>query len=210
MKKIVFLAIFIIVALFQKEAFANENIIREIGVNANNDTIYLNIKSDYKEPYKTVKQNDGSFYVELKDAQLDDNYKTNSIEDTGILTQQIGSKARIYVLGDNTNKKIQTNLISQKGEKPVDYNEFGMILFLVGSLFVLALKFYSDTIKKAFDGNSVKCLYDDKEEVMLNKELLKNKIKPELVQHNKTNPITNEVFVNFEYAKNKKNIKIAI
>ncbi len=212
MRKIIFLIILILIS-FTQTSFAKENTIREIEVTKADNNIFLNVKSDYKEPFKTAK-NSGNYYIELDDSKLDDNYKTNAADNMGILTQEIGSKVRIYVIKNNPNDEnllFQANLISEKGQKPYDYNKIGITAGILGFILILALKFYSDTIKLAINGTKIKSPSRNDEGVYLNKQLLKERTKPQIVHLNSaTVPINQDVYVNFEYAKNKQNIKVAI
>ncbi len=163
----------------------------------------MNIQSEYKSPVKNI----NGQYFDIKNAKLSKNFNADYKDKTSslsIVSQQIGSKVRIYVKGNNT-ENIQTNITSKEGRAPVDLTKSVLLaLFLT----LVALKSYSATIRLASDIEDIK--YPMKEARTLNRGLLKVKKSPEIVLNSMTNTIKEDVYIDFQYAKDKKNIKIAI
>jgi len=93
-------------------ALSNDNFIYSIDVRRNEtpeNNVVLDIKSDYKTQYKTKTDEAGRQYFDIKDTGLKENFSirydsadggTNGVE--SVIAQQIGSKVRIYIKGENT------------------------------------------------------------------------------------------------------------
>lgn len=207
MKKII---IFLIAAcmMFMVLSKLNTNNIKEIDINTNsNNAPIVNIKSDYTDNYKAVRQNKGSVYFDIKNAKLTDNYKINYSADLSVATQQIGHKVRIYLRGENINGA-SIMFTSDKGINTTDYNSLALISGILALVSVLAQKSYSATMRMKTRSTSVKSPIQTA--MSLNRQLSESgRKKPEIVLRQATNPIHTEVY-DFQFAKNRKNTKIAI
>ena len=205
MKKIVFLVMAFLFAIFQT-AYANNNMIYEINAEKAPDSVHVNIKSDYGEKIKTVRENRESVYFDIKDTKLSDNFKTDTKGDISLVCQQINSKVRVYIKGESVSN-LQTNIVAIKGQKPFDYGNFAIILGVFCVISFIAIRFYSATISLATYKTSIKTpkmLYSGLSDRICNYDR-----HPEIV-YSKTNPVKSDVYVDFEYLKNRKNVKVAL
>ncbi len=212
MRRIVLLMVLIFITI-SEPVFAQNNVIYQIEADKNHSSgsIVLNIKSDYKENYRTVKESPASIYFDIKNAQISDNINTIYSDETGnisIVAQQIGKNARIYIKGENLAGS-SVNFAASKGMRPFDVREPLFFISLTLGALLVAFKFYSATIKlikEDFAFNTAS------KTIALNGELFENiKLRsPEIVSKKATDPIRKSVYADFQYAKNRKNIKIAI
>lgn len=187
-----------------------QNNIYEINVNkTDSGTINLQLKGDYKENFQTVKENKESVYFDIKNARLAEGFKTDYKGDLSVVAQQIGSKVRVYLKGENSDKT-HAIFVAPKGFQPVDYNKAAALCGILGLLTIVAIKSCSATIRLAKADLTVKTPI--KAAGDLNRQLCEfgKRKSPELVL-SASNPIKqqNEVY-DFQFAKDKKNIKIAI
>ena len=207
MKKAVILA-FILIITVCTVCFSKTNNIYSADITNKNGVLTLNLKSDYNEKIKVTKENPYNIYFDIENAKLSGRFIANS-NDTPVMVQQIGSKARIYLNGGPF-KNVETKMVGYKGNMPINPKKtvFGlMILCLVG---YLAMKAYFDTIELAKDKSTTIHI---KTAIDLNKQLynMDRKNSPVIAAHNMTDTISKQdVYVDFQYAKDRKNIKIAI
>lgn len=207
MKKIIILLL-IMGSLFLFFKNADKNIIKEANILKSQNEIILNLKSDYKTDINLVKENSESVYFDIKNAFLKEDYKVTGEGDLSVLSQQIGDKVRIYLKGNNLSAPI-VQIEALKQNAPFDYAFFAIISFLTAFLLILAQKSYSATIKLRENTVSVKTPMQTA--MNLNRSLYdKDRRKPEIVLNKYyTNPVKTEIY-DFEFAKNRKNTKIAI
>ncbi len=207
MKKAVILA-FILIITVCTICFSKTNNIYSADISNKNGVLTLNLRSDYNEKIKVSKENPYNIYFDIENAKLSDRFMANS-NDTSVMVQQIGSKVRIYINGGHF-KDVKTNMTGHKGNMPMNPNKivFGlMFLYLIG---YLARKAYFDTIELAKDKSTTIHI---KTAIDLNEQLynMDRKSSPVIAAHNMTNTISKQdVYVDFQYAKDRKNIKIAI
>lgn len=207
MKKAVILA-FILIITVCTICFSKTNNIYSADISNKNGVLTLNLRSDYNEKIKVSKENPYNIYFDIENAKLSDRFMANS-NDTSVMVQQIGSKVRIYINGGHF-KDVKTNMAGHKGNMPMNPNKivFGlMFLYLIG---YLARKAYFDTIELAKDKSTTIHI---KTAIDLNEQLynMDRKSSPVIAAHNMTNTISKQdVYVDFQYAKDRKNIKIAI
>lgn len=207
MKKAVILA-FILIITVCTICFSKTNNIYSADISNKNGVLTLNLRSDYNEKIKVSKENPYNIYFDIENAKLSDRFMANS-NDTSVMVQQIGSKIRIYINGGHF-KDVKTNMTGHKGNMPMNPNKivFGlMFLYLIGHL---ARKAYFDTIELAKDKSTTIHI---KTAIDLNEQLynMDRKSSPVIAAHNMTNTISKQdVYVDFQYAKDRKNIKIAI
>ena len=207
MKKAVILA-FILIITVCTICFSKTNNIYSADISNKNGVLTLNLRSDYNEKIKVSKENPYNIYFDIENAKLSDRFMANS-NDTSVMVQQIGSKVRIYINGGHF-KDVKTNMTGHKGNMPMNPNKivFGlMFLYLIG---YLARKAYFDTIELAKDKSTTIHI---KTAIDLNEQLynMDRKSSPVIAAHNMTNMISKQdVYVDFQYAKDRKNIKIAI
>ncbi len=209
MKKIItVLTIFIILFINSAQA---KNSIYEIGiVEAKNGDTEVNLLSDYKQNVKVVKENELSSFFDIKNSTLSDNFKTNysTSVDTSIVAQQIGSKVRIY-LKDNKSDNIKVAFNAKKGELPFDYNKIALSVLFLGFIAFVAKRFYSVTMNLKADELAIKSPM--KTAINLNRQLMEfGSNKNYEIVLNSVNTIKNPKVADFNYAKDRKNIKIAI
>lgn len=208
MKKLAILLVVACIALFQN-IYSKENTIYEIGVNkTQQDAVYLQLKSDYKEKIKPVQQNNKSVYIDVKNAKLSDSLKNDFKGDVGVVYQQIGSKVRIYLTGENINN-LNINFAASKGMQPFDYSKMFLICAIFALVAYVVRKCYLATIMLSEYADSIR--YPEETKLNLSSTLpaFGTKRNTEIVL-NSTNTIKQEVYVDFKYAKNRKNTKIAI
>lgn len=208
MKKLAVLLVIICLGIFQT-AYSKENNIYEISVKKSPETgvITMQLNSDYMEKTKSVKENNGSVYFDIKNAKLSDNLKTDPKEDISIVAQQIGSKVRIYLKGKDLDE-IQAAFASNKAQ-PFDCNKMAIMGIILAFVSFLALRSYSATIRLTTDTRAIKCPM--KTAINLNRQLYEfgKRRSPEIVL-NTTNVVKQDIYVDFQYAKDRKNVKIAI
>ncbi len=207
MKKALILAFILIISICSV-CFSKTNNIYSADAVIKNGNLVLNLKSDYKEKVKIARENSTSVYFDIENAKLADRFMANSNE-MPVMVQQIGSKVRIYLHGGNFNE-IQTNIMATKGTMPINPNKvvFGSIILCF--MIYLARRAYFDTIKLAKDKSTTIHI---KTAIDLNKQLynMDRKKTPVIAAYNMTNTITRQDnYVDFQYAKDRKNIKIAI
>ena len=209
MKKIITL-FFIIGLFFLISSNFQQNNIKEAYIEkADNGSITLNLKTDYSDKLNMVWENDSSVYFDLKNARLSDSYKTDYTADISVVTQQIGRKVRIYLKGENLHN-LKAVFMADKMAAPVDYGEMGFGFVILSLIMLIAQKSYSAKMKERTESIYVKTPI--KTAMYLNKQLNETAVRrrPEIVLNGAyTNPIQNEVY-DFQFAKNKKNTKIAI
>lgn len=207
MKKII-ISLLILGSIFLFLGSANKNIISEANILKTGNAAALNLKSEYNANFNKVKESKDSVYFDIKNATLKDDYITKGDGGLIVLSQQIGNKVRIYVKGDNIDD-LKINFDSKNKNFPVNYNLYGIAALFAAFLLVLAQKSYSATIKLKRETISVKSPMQTA--MNLNRQLYdKGRKKPEIVlNRNYTNPVKREVY-DFEFAKNRKNTKIAI
>lgn len=107
MKKIILLLCLLFCFIFLPQAaLSNDNFIYSINVNRTgaDNSIKLDIKSDYKT--KTINKIDetGREYFDIKDASLKENFSIQYNNASGVesvIAQQIGNKVRIYITGED-------------------------------------------------------------------------------------------------------------
>lgn len=196
------ICLFILLTGVLSTVFSKENIINEISLNNNKGAMILNIESEY-----TGNSAPADNYIDIKNAKLADSFNADYTDKTStasIVVQQIGSKVRISLIGKNINE-IKTQINPKQGKPPVDWTKSVLVAMV---LTFVALKCYSDTIKLASDIENIK--YPSDEVKMLNRGMLKIKKRPEIVLNSLSNPVKEDVYIDFQYAKDRKNIKIAI
>lgn len=207
MKKLIIISLIFASMIFTILAKTNTNSISEISINTNKELApIVNIKSTYIENFNLIKENEKSVYFDIKNAKLTNNYKTDYSTDLSIVTQQIGSKIRVYLKGDNLDG---TSVVfnSDKGINTTDYNALALLSGMLALVYLLAQKSYSATIKMKSKTTSKMPIQTA---MNLNRQILEtDRKKPEIVLRKATNPIKNEVY-DFKFAKNKKKTKIAI
>lgn len=207
MKKAVILA-FILIITVCTVCFSKTNNIYSADISNKNGILTLNIKSDYNEKIKVTKENPYNVYFDIENAKLADRFIANS-NDTPIMVQQIGSKVRIYLNNANF-KNLETNIIGHKGNMPINPTKTVFGLMFLCLVYYLARKTYSDTIELAKDKSTTIHI---KTAINLNEQLynMDRKNSPVIAAHNMTNTIAKQNnYVDFQYAKDRKNIKIAI
>ena len=96
---------------------------------------------------------------------------------------------------------------SNKGVNPFEFNKMWIIGLIAAFVSFVALKSYSATMRLTSD--NVKVNNPMKTAMNLNRQLYSIRKKPELVL-NSTNPVKSGVYVDFNRAKEQKDIKIAI
>lgn len=201
MKKLA-ICLFIAMTGIFSMVFSKENTINEVKLNSQMGAPVLNISSEYKE-----KLNFEDNYIDIKNAKLSDGFKADYADKTSsisIVAQQIGSNVRIYLKGVDINN-IKTQIEANKGNSPIDWPKSTLLaLFLT----FVALKSCSATMKLASDIENIK--YPVNEAKTLNRGMFKINKSPEIVLNSMTNTIKEDVYIDFQYAKDKKNIKIAI
>ena len=205
------ITVFLILACiaFTVLGVTNKNKINEAYAQYNpKGDVILNIASEYNNKIKTVKENNESVYFDIKNSYLEDGYKSSSESGLTLLTQQIGNKTRIYVKGENLNN-IKVIFDSRNGSYPFNYSLFAILTGIFALFLYVVQKSYSATIKLKDEMHSVKTPMQTA--ANLNRSLYEqNRKKPEIVLNRVyTNPIKTEVY-DFEFAKNRKNTKIAI
>lgn len=207
MKKFIIISLIFASMIFTILAKTNINNISEISINTNKElSPIVNIKSTYIENFNLIKENKKSVYFDIKNAKLTDNYKTDYSADLSVVTQQIGSKIRVYLKGDNIDG---TSVVfnSDKGINTTDYNALALLSGILALVYILAQKSYSATIKMKSKTTSNMPIQTA---MNLNRQILETgRKKPEIALRKATNPIKNEVY-DFKFAKNKKKTKIAI
>lgn len=210
MKKAGVILILMLTVFCQTVVFSKDNTIYEINLKSDkNRDIVLNLKSDFKSEIKPVKENEGSVYFDIKNAKLDKNFKTTyskTNEPFSVVSQQIGSKVRIYLLGEDIDN-FHAAFASNKGVNPFEFNKMWIIGLIAAFVSFVALKSYSATMRLTSD--NVKVNNPMKTAMNLNRQLYSIRKKPELVL-NSTNPVKSGVYVDFNRAKEQKDIKIAI
>ena len=187
----------------------NKNKINEAYAQYNPEgDVILNVASEYNNKVKTIKESNSSVYFDIKNSYLEDGYKSSSANGLTLLTQQIGNKTRIYVKGENVNN-INIIFDSKNGSYPFNYHLFAILSGFFALFLYIVQKSYSATIKLKDEMQSFKTPMQTA--LNLNRSLYeKNRKKPEIVLNRTyTDPIKTEVY-DFEFAKNRKNKKIAI
>ncbi len=209
MKKIIGLLSVLCIS-FLIASFVNVNTIHEIGVvNNGSSNLVLSLKSDFAQKMNLVKENDRSVYYDLKNARLDKDLISSYLADVSVVTQQIGSKVRIYLKGKNIDN-IEVAFVGNNGFMPIDYNQIAIICGLLSLISFVATKISSATMK--LKEKRVTLITPVQSAMNLNRQFYEfgTRKSPELVLSSAiTNPIQTEVY-DFQYAKNRKNIKIAI
>ena len=210
MKKFGVIFILLFTFVFQGMVFSKDNTIYEIGLGRDkNKNIVLNLKSDFKEEIKTVKEDGGSVYFDIQNAKLDKNFKTtysNTNEPVSIVSQQIGSKVRIYLIGEDTDS-LHAAFAANEGFQPFEFNKMWLMGIIAAFVSFVALRSYSATIRLSSGNANVANPMDTA--INLNRQLYGTIKKPELVL-NSTNPVKSNVYVDFNKAKERQNVKIAI
>lgn len=210
MKKFGVIFILLFTFIFQGMVFSKDNTIYEIGLGRDkNENIVLNLKSDFKEEIKTVKEDSGSVYIDIQNAKLDKNFKTtysNTNEPVSIVSQQIGSKVRIYLIGEDTDS-LHAAFAANEGFQPFEFNKMWLMGIIAAFVSFVALRSYSATIRLSSGNANVANPMDTA--INLNRQLYGTIKKPELVL-NSTNPVKSNVYVDFNKAKERQNVKIAI
>lgn len=213
MKKIA-LVLVLLFLLITRTAFSKENLIYEINLNNKlNDEgkVELVLKSDFKGDIKTVEENKNSVYFDIENAKLSDDFKTNfngKNSAVSIVSQQIGSKVRIYVKGENPNM-FTASLFSEKNIKNTMYTPWYPLLAFMILVSLVAIKVCSATIKMSSKRANIQKRNSMNDAARLNRKLYGTKTAPVLVSKS-TNPIRPNVYVDFNRAKDKQNIKLAI
>ncbi len=208
MKKLIILLVLSCV-FFSIANLCVENNIFETSAQVNSDNkVVINLKSDYKNDVKVVKEGASSFYFDIKNATLAKSYSALGSENLSILTQQIGKKVRVYLKGD-IDGVLYVNSISNWDKTLPDYGFLSLLTGILSLLFLLVFKIYSATIRLKEETFYIKAPMTSA--MSLNKKLYTiDRRKPEIITAKKySNPIENDVY-DFEFAKNKNNVKIAI
>ena len=207
MKKILVVLSFIILSLYLIFSLKS-NIIYGADISAADKSLNINLFSDYEEKVEAIRENNESVYFDVANARLSDDFKINA-SGFSVMTQQIGSKVRIYVKGGNF-ENLNTVFKAKTNGMPFGKSKTAANAVIFLFMVYLARKAYSDTIKIA-KGKSASDKI--KTAVNLNRRLYNmDKKAPVIVSaNNMTNVITKKSdIVDFQYAKDKKNIKIAI
>lgn len=140
MKKYLILLLLALIFL-PKKVFSNNNFIYSLEVIKDSDSpVYeLVLKSDYKAKIKSKSESDNSIYFDIKNASLKENFSAmydNAQGIESVIAQQIGTKVRIYIKGDNTkNTKISFTTVEKQNLSDTSVN----YVLIVSILSILAL-----------------------------------------------------------------------
>ncbi len=209
MKKAVVLIILSAAFILYFNMSSYKNLIYGADIINNNGNLTLNIKSDYKEDIEPVRENQKSVYFDIKNAKLSDNFMSES-DNMIIVAQEIGSRVRIYLTGEDI-ENLNASISANRGNTPFNKGKTAAEAVFVLSLLYLVKRSCFDTIKTA----KPKITQTPVREAMsLNRQLydMNKRNIPVIAASNMTNPVNKnpEVYVDFQYAKDRKNIKIAI
>lgn len=209
MKKIIGLMSVLCIS-FIIASFLNVNTINEINLDKDTDSkVVLSIVSDYAQKLKLVKENNNSVYYDIKNSKLNEELKTNYIGDISVVTQQIGSKVRVYLKGENL-ENTEVAFVANSGFMPVNYSQMALFFGLISLFSILVTKLSS--AKMELEEKRVTLITPVQSAANLNRQFYEfgTRKAPELVLSSAfTNPVKSEVY-DFQYAKDRKNIKIAI
>lgn len=153
MKKFITVVLFALLLLPQA-AFSGNNFIYSINVTNDKETdnVVLDVKSDYKTKIKYKLDESGRRYFDIKDASLKENFSVNygnasGIE--GVIAQQIGSKVRIYIKGDET-ENIAVNFNNVENQAyPEKSTTYALIMFAAIMAAISRLFAKKKPVKKA-------------------------------------------------------------